>query len=54
LNILVTDGGRLGSIADVTLRVPADRIEQVEDVHLIMEHVVCSALRSAGSESCDR
>lgn len=39
------DGGQLGRIVDLHIHVPSDTIEQVEDVHLIVEHLVCKALR---------
>ncbi len=38
-------GGRLNKLVDVALRVPSDSIEQVEDVHLMVTHSVCVALR---------
>jgi D-sedoheptulose 7-phosphate isomerase len=38
------DGGRLGSLVDVNLHVPSDSIEQVEDIHLMLEHLICKAL----------
>ena len=38
-------GGRLGRRADLTIRVPAGPIEQVEDAHLAVAHSVCVALR---------
>ena len=39
------DGGQLASMVDIELRVPSDCIEHVEDIHLIFEHVIISALR---------
>lgn len=39
------DGGRLGEVVDLHVHVPTDCIEQVEDVHLILEHLICTALR---------
>jgi D-sedoheptulose 7-phosphate isomerase len=39
------DGGRLGSLVDVNLHVMSDCIEQVEDIHLMLEHLICKALR---------
>ncbi len=39
-------GGRLARLADLTLRVPADAIEQVEDAHVIIAHSLCVALRA--------
>jgi D-sedoheptulose 7-phosphate isomerase len=38
-------GGRLGPVADLWLQTPAGCIEQVEDLHLIVEHLVCRQLR---------
>ena len=38
-------GGRLATLAKLVVRVPADRIGQQEDGHLILNHVVASALR---------
>ena len=39
------DGGKLKPMADVSIHVPSDNIEQVEDIHLAMEHLICSSLR---------
>lgn len=39
------DGGDLGSIAQINVHVPSNMIEQVEDVHLILEHMICTSLR---------
>lgn len=39
-------GGRLIDLANIALRVPSDSIEQVEDVHMIVTHSLCVALRS--------
>ncbi len=38
-------GGELAQIADMTVSVPSRRIEHVEDVHLILEHMITSRLR---------
>jgi len=38
-------GGRLGQLANLTVRVPSDCIEQVEDAHVIIAHGLCVALR---------
>ena len=38
-------GGRLALLADLAVRVPSDRIELVEDAHLIVAHSLCVALR---------
>ena len=39
------DGGLLGGLAEVHLHVPSDCIEHVEDVHLVLEHLICKAVR---------
>jgi D-sedoheptulose 7-phosphate isomerase len=39
-------GGRLGRLAELTIRVPARAIEQVEDAHLAIAHSLCVALRA--------
>ncbi len=39
------DGGKLGPMVDVHVHVPSNIIEQVEDIHLILEHMVIKALR---------
>ncbi len=39
------DGGRLGTMVDLNLWVQSDCIEQVEDLHLVLEHMICKVLR---------
>jgi len=39
------DGGKLGRMVDVHLHVPSNIIEQVEDVHLMLEHMLVKTLR---------
>jgi D-sedoheptulose 7-phosphate isomerase len=39
------DGGALGSMVDIHLHVHSTCIEHVEDVHLMLEHLICKALR---------
>jgi len=38
-------GGILGKLVDINLHVPSNVIEHVEDAHLMLEHLVCKALR---------
>jgi D-sedoheptulose 7-phosphate isomerase len=38
-------GGRLAQIVDMPLVVPNNTIEQIEDIHLMLEHMVTMALR---------
>lgn len=39
------DGGQLGTMVDLHVHIASDCIEQVEDVHLILEHLICTVLR---------
>lgn len=39
------DGGRLREWVDLNIHVPSDCIEQVEDVHLMLEHMIITTLR---------
>lgn len=44
------DGGRLAELSDVHLHVPSRFIEQVEDIHLMLEHLIVKALREMRPE----
>ncbi len=39
------DAGKLGAMVDLHIHVPSDCIEQVEDIHLMLEHLITKALR---------
>jgi D-sedoheptulose 7-phosphate isomerase len=39
------DGGKVGQLVQLNIHVPCNRMEVVEDIHLMMEHMVTSALR---------
>ena len=39
------DGGQLSGLVDVPVVVPCDCMEQIEDVHLTLCHLVCTVLR---------
>ncbi len=39
------NGGSLSQIAGIDIHVPSTCIEQVEDVHLMLEHLICKALK---------
>lgn len=45
------DGGRLKGMVDLCVHVPCDCMEQVEDLHLILEHLISTALRHAMDET---
>jgi D-sedoheptulose 7-phosphate isomerase len=39
------DGGKLKDLVDVCIHVPSHCMEQVEDIHLMLEHLICTCLR---------
>lgn len=39
------DGGRLGPMVDFNIHVKSDIIEHVEDIHLMLEHMIVKALK---------
>lgn len=41
------DGGLLADIVDIPVVVPSDCMERIEDVHLILEHLICSTIRES-------
>jgi D-sedoheptulose 7-phosphate isomerase len=44
------NGGKLGSIVDINVQVKSDCIEQIEDVHLMLEHLICKTLREEAKQ----
>jgi D-sedoheptulose 7-phosphate isomerase len=40
------DGGDLKNLVDFCIVIPCHSIDQVEDVHLVLGHVIASCLRS--------
>ncbi len=44
------DSGRLGTLVDINLHVPSHSIEHVEDIHLMLEHLICKALREKATQ----
>lgn len=44
-------GGKLGPMAKLHIHVPSTRIEQVEDIHLMIEHMVISTIRETTQTS---
>jgi D-sedoheptulose 7-phosphate isomerase len=49
------NGGKLGELAQIHLHVPSDCIEQVEDIHLMLDHIITKALKdlSSGVDTAD-
>lgn len=44
------DGGRLGSMVDLHVHVDSHIIEHVEDIHLMLEHMVVKTLKDLANE----
>ncbi len=42
------DGGKVKDIAHLCLAVPNNSMEQVEDIHLLLEHIITTCLRETG------
>ncbi len=42
--------GKLGPMVDVHMHVPSDNIEQVEDIHLVLAHLITTALKKKTQE----
>ena len=40
-------GGRLASLADVAIRVPADSVAEIQELHLPVYHALCIALEDS-------
>jgi D-sedoheptulose 7-phosphate isomerase len=41
------EGGKLSSLVDICVLVPNHCMEQIEDIHLMLEHTICTCLRKA-------
>jgi D-sedoheptulose 7-phosphate isomerase len=38
-------GGQLGAMVDLNICAPSDNIERIEDIHLVLEHMITKVLR---------
>ncbi len=47
------DGGRLGKIVDLNVHVKSNIIEHVEDIHLMLEHLIVQRLREQAELRAD-
>jgi D-sedoheptulose 7-phosphate isomerase len=47
IGLTAFDGGKLKLLVDVPLVVPVHNMEQAEDIHLVLEHVIVVCLRQA-------
>ncbi len=48
------DGGELAPMSDLNLHVASNVIEHVEDIHLVLEHLICFALRDMAAQAPER
>ena len=44
LSFAARDGGRLKAMSNHTVVVPTDRTDRAQEIHLCMEHAICSAI----------
>jgi D-sedoheptulose 7-phosphate isomerase len=47
------DGGKLGPMVKFHLHVPSDCIEQVEDIHMMFDHIITKGLKELAYEGVD-
>jgi D-sedoheptulose 7-phosphate isomerase len=47
------DGGRLGQLANINIHVNSDIIEHVEDIHLMLEHLIVKTIKEQVQSSAD-
>ena len=45
------DGGKLATLVDMPLVVPCHNIEQIEDIHMMLAHMVTMGVRNAAQKS---
>lgn len=45
------DGGKLAGLVDLPVVVPSHSIEQIEDIHLMLEHMITAALRDVAHDN---
>ena len=45
IGIIGFDGGKLKRLVDLAIVVPNDNMEQVEDIHLLLAHIITTCLR---------
>lgn len=43
------DGGKIKNIADICLIVPSEVMEQIEDIHLMIGHILVTDLKNSGA-----
>lgn len=48
------DGGKLGQMVKLHLHVPSDCIEQVEDIHMMFDHIITKGLKELAYEGVSR
>ncbi len=41
------DGGRLGATADIAIRVPADQTNFIQEMHIVIGHMLCGFVEAA-------
>ena len=47
------DGGRLGTLVDINIHVKSNIIEHVEDIHLMLEHMIVKAIKDRSNSPAE-
>lgn len=51
---LTGSGGRLASVADVTISIPSSDTQQIQETHLVVEHILCDLVECHLFDKADR
>jgi D-sedoheptulose 7-phosphate isomerase len=46
LVLTARDGGALKAMADVALVIPTDRTDRAQELHLMIQHIICELVES--------
>jgi D-sedoheptulose 7-phosphate isomerase len=48
------DGGKLGQMVDLNVHIKSDCIEHVEDIHLVLEHMIIKSIKANGHQTSQK
>jgi D-sedoheptulose 7-phosphate isomerase len=48
------DGGKLGRMVDLNVHIKSDCIEHVEDIHLVLEHMIIKSIKANGHQPSEK
>ena len=47
-------GGEIGQLADVAVTVPADQTARIQELHILLGHIICQAVEDACTPGFER